>query len=245
MCYATLDTDAIGSCRLPAACCGVIGFKGTYGLISIQGILAGEEPPEESIVYMSHAGLTTRALEDVALLLGVLADQPAPVDAEFYYQNLHQSRQLRVAVAENYKPTGQILHAFHKAVEAIRALGHTITNASAPTFAFRTGIANIEADRKAVAERYFREVDLFLLPTIPTTTPLVEAATNPQALSSANTVFANYYGLPAISVPCGWTEEGLPIGIQIIGKPWQETAVLRLAHEYQMASGHRKRPPVD
>src|SRR5262245_13133502 len=38
MCYATVDTDAIGSCRLPAACCGVVGFKGTYGLVSSEGI---------------------------------------------------------------------------------------------------------------------------------------------------------------------------------------------------------------
>jgi aspartyl-tRNA(Asn)/glutamyl-tRNA(Gln) amidotransferase subunit A len=45
MCYATLDTDAIGSCRLPAACCGVVGFKGTCGLIDPQGILEGEPDP--------------------------------------------------------------------------------------------------------------------------------------------------------------------------------------------------------
>lgn len=240
MCYATLDTDAIGSCRLPAACCGVVGFKGTYGLISMQGILAGEKPPEESIVWMSHAGLTARAVEDVALLLGVLANQPAPVNAESYYQDLHQQRRLRVAVAENYKATGETLHAFRQAVEAIRGFGHTMTSASAPTFDFRTGIGNIEADRKTVAERYFREIDLFLLPTIPTATPRVEAAKNPQALSSTNTIFANYYGLPAISVPCGWTEEGLPIGLQFVGKPGEETTVLRLAYEYQTACGHGK-----
>src|SRR6266487_4057384 len=58
MCFATLDTDAIGSCRLPAACCGAIGFKGTYGLIDPQGILEGEEPPDEFIVWMNHPGLT-------------------------------------------------------------------------------------------------------------------------------------------------------------------------------------------
>ena len=45
MCYATVDTDAIGSCRLPAACCGVVGFKGTYGLISARGILEGKRLP--------------------------------------------------------------------------------------------------------------------------------------------------------------------------------------------------------
>jgi aspartyl-tRNA(Asn)/glutamyl-tRNA(Gln) amidotransferase subunit A len=240
MCYATLDTDAIGSCRLPAACCGVVGFKGTYGLISMQGILAGEKPPEESIVWMSHAGLKARAVEDVAVLLGVLGNQPAPAITEHYYQDLHQPRRLRVAVAENYTASGEILPAFRKAVEAIRVLGHTMTSASAPTFDFRTGIENIETDRKTVAERYFRETDLFLLPTIPTKTPRVEAATNPQALSSTNTIFANYYGLPAISLPCGRTEDGLPIGLQIVGRPWEETAVLRLAYEYQTAWGHGK-----
>src|SRR5207302_9261217 len=73
LCYATLDTDAIGSCRLPAACCGVVGFKGTYGLIDTKGILEGEQPPEESILRMSHAGITTRTVEDTALVLHALA----------------------------------------------------------------------------------------------------------------------------------------------------------------------------
>ena len=65
MCYATLDTDAIGSCRLPAACCGVVGFKGTYGLISTQGILEGEEA-DEMILWLSHAAITTRSVQDTA-----------------------------------------------------------------------------------------------------------------------------------------------------------------------------------
>jgi aspartyl-tRNA(Asn)/glutamyl-tRNA(Gln) amidotransferase subunit A len=56
-CYATLDTDAIGSCRLPAACCGVVGFKGTYGLINPKGILEGEEDPGEAIRWFSHPGV--------------------------------------------------------------------------------------------------------------------------------------------------------------------------------------------
>src|SRR5262252_7737343 len=85
MCYATLDTDAIGSCRLPAACCGVVGFKGTYGLIDPKGILEGEQdpPPQrakkhrasgapdpgEMIRWFSHPGIMTRSVEDTALVL--------------------------------------------------------------------------------------------------------------------------------------------------------------------------------
>jgi aspartyl-tRNA(Asn)/glutamyl-tRNA(Gln) amidotransferase subunit A len=68
LCYATLDTDAIGSCRLPAACCGVTGFKATYGLLSNKGVLEGE-PVDETILKIAHAAVTTRTVEDAAVLL--------------------------------------------------------------------------------------------------------------------------------------------------------------------------------
>src|SRR5437588_3106070 len=57
MCHATLDTDAIGSCRLPAACCGVTRFKGTYRLIDNQGVLAGE-PVDAAIPWPALAAVT-------------------------------------------------------------------------------------------------------------------------------------------------------------------------------------------
>ena len=60
-----------------------------------------------------------------------------------------------------------------------------------------------------------------------------QARAKPQALSAANTMFANYFGLPAVSVPCGFDTRGLPIGLQIVGKPWNEAAVLELARRYQ------------
>ena len=108
------------------------------------------------------------------------------------------------------------------------------------------GIANIEADRKAMAEDAFKDVDVLLLPTTITTVPTIKAAgTNPQALSPENTAFANYYGLPAISVPCGFDSNGLPLGLQIIGKPWDEQTVLRLTHQYQEATEWRKKHPID
>src|SRR5262249_9737599 len=64
MCYATLDTDAIGSCRLPAACCDVVNYKGSYGLIDMTGILDGEQPPDDTIRWLSHAAITTRSVRD-------------------------------------------------------------------------------------------------------------------------------------------------------------------------------------
>src|ERR1700737_708728 len=85
MCYATLDTDAIGSCRLPAACCGVVGFKGTYGLINPKGILEGEEDPGEMIGWFSHPGIMTRTVEDTALVLDVLAERNEHTATQYFH----------------------------------------------------------------------------------------------------------------------------------------------------------------
>lgn len=76
-----------------------------------------------------------------------------------------------------------------------------------------------------------------LRPTAPTTVPTIhESGTNQQALSPENTMLANYYGLPAISVPCDFDVDGLPLGLQIVAKPWDESAVLHLANQYQEAT---------
>src|SRR5215475_14767871 len=97
LCYATLDTDAIGSCRLPAACCGVVGFKGSYGLISMQGILDGEQPPDEQIVWLAHAAITTRSIDDTALLLDVLTENGS---GGRFLAALTEPRPLRIGVAD-------------------------------------------------------------------------------------------------------------------------------------------------
>jgi aspartyl-tRNA(Asn)/glutamyl-tRNA(Gln) amidotransferase subunit A len=61
-----------------------------------------------------------------------------------------------------------------------------------------------------------------------------------------NTRPFNVWGLPAVSLPCGFTKSGLPIGLQIAGPPWREDLVLRLAHAYESATAwHERRPAVD
>jgi aspartyl-tRNA(Asn)/glutamyl-tRNA(Gln) amidotransferase subunit A len=246
MCYATLDTDAIGSCRLPAACCGVVGFKGTYGLIDMKGILDGERPPEEDILWMAHAGITTRYVQDTALVLQVLVGQHLRTGKPQYYGDLTRQRKLRVGVAGNCKCDTTAAEVFERAIETICDLGYSIKRTSAPLFDFSKGIASIESDRKAIAEQAFRAADVLLLPTIPTSVPLVSAAKHPQALSSAYTSFANYYSLPAINIPCGLSGDGLPIGLQIVGKPWDDSAVLRIAYQYQsqIARGEPRKHPL-
>jgi aspartyl-tRNA(Asn)/glutamyl-tRNA(Gln) amidotransferase subunit A len=244
MCYATVDTDAIGSCRLPAACCGVVGFKGTYGLISTEGILAGEAPPDEVIVWFSHPGVTTRRLADTALIVAALHEPDALSSADFARQ-LNAPRSLRVGVATNFKADADVLAAFNKAVDTVATLGHVMKPTVIPFAGPRMGIQHIERDRKTISGQLFGDIDVLLLPTTTGAVPRVSvAATNPQALSAENTAFANYYGLPAISVPCGFDSNGLPIGLQIVARPSGDLDAIKLAHEYEQAAGWFDRHPA-
>jgi aspartyl-tRNA(Asn)/glutamyl-tRNA(Gln) amidotransferase subunit A len=243
MCYATLDTDAIGSCRLPAACCGVVGFKGTYGLISPKGILDGEEA-DEMILWLSHPAITTRGVEDTAVVLNVLAERNKHIKTADYSRVLKRKRKLQIGAVNNFKADKEVKVAFEKAINTIRSFGYLMNNIPAPFGDSSKGIANIEADRKAIASQAFKDIDVLLLPTTTTTVPAIKAArANPQALSPENTAFANYYGLPAISVLCGFDAKNLPLGLQIVGKPWGESAVLRLAYLYQVSTEYSNKHP--
>lgn len=98
----------------------------------------------------------------------------------------------------------------------------------------------------------FADVDLLVTPTTPIPAPVIaDLKVNPEALRPAelkllrNTRPFNVWGLPAISVPCGFTQSGLPIGLQIAGPHWREDLVLRLAHGYEQATAwHKRRPAI-
>ena len=101
------------------------------------------------------------------------------------------------------------------------------------------------------AHELFAKVDLLVTPTIPIPAPAIaELRKDPSALRPAelillrNTRPFNVWGLPAISVPCGFTRSGLPIGLQIAGPHWREDLVLKLAHAYQSATEWHGRQPV-
>jgi aspartyl-tRNA(Asn)/glutamyl-tRNA(Gln) amidotransferase subunit A len=109
--------------------------------------------------------------------------------------------------------------------------------------------------RAAVSEALARH-DLLVLPTAPTAAPPIAAGRDPIASreDAARRFFtrraygspASLAGTPAISVPCGFTATGLPIGFQIVGRPFDEPSVLRVAHAYERATDwHRRRPPLD
>jgi aspartyl-tRNA(Asn)/glutamyl-tRNA(Gln) amidotransferase subunit A len=245
LCYGTVDTDAIGSCRLPAACCGVVGFKGTYGLISTKGILDGTEPPDEFIVWMSHTGITTRNVEDTALMLDELADQNDEYQNTDFVLGLTRQKKVRIGIADNIKADADVRIAFERALGVFHSLGYPMRPVMFPFADLTKGLGSIELDRKMIAGKGFLEIDILLLPTTTTTVPTIEeTGTNPQGLSPENTIFANYYGLPAISVPCGFDAAGLPVGLQIVGKPWEDASVLQLGYEFQNASGFGRDHPI-
>src|SRR5207302_8648547 len=92
------------------------------------------------------------------------------------------------------------------------------------------------------AHEFFAEVDLLVTPTMPIPAPAIaDLKKDPDALRPAelallrNTRPFNVWGLPAISVPCGFTKLGLPIGLQVAGPHWRGGLVLRVAHAYGLA----------
>ena len=91
--------------------------------------------------------------------------------------------------------------------------------------------------------KVFATVDLLVTPTMPTPPVLIAEATAPSAVSIRNTSPFDVLGLPAISVPCGFTTSGLPIGLQIVGAPFAETTVLALAHAYERETEWHQRHP--
>ncbi len=126
----------------------------------------------------------------------------------------------------------------------------------------------IESGNKVLAHRYlvafdvrrrllaefdaaFREVDAIVAPTLPVPAPPIDAESvriEGEELDTRRVVVghsrpANFTGLPAISVPCGFTREGLPVGLQLIGPAFQEATLLRIAYSYEQATGWGMRHP--
>src|SRR5699024_799359 len=93
-------------------------------------------------------------------------------------------------------------------------------------------------------DKIFEEYDVIVGPTTPTTAYKVGEVIDEPMTMYANdilTVPVNLAGTPAISVPCGFSSEGLPIGLQVIGKHFDESTVYRTAHAFEQATEHHKK----
>jgi aspartyl-tRNA(Asn)/glutamyl-tRNA(Gln) amidotransferase subunit A len=118
-----------------------------------------------------------------------------------------------------------------------------IENAAAvKAVAYAEARRQVHVLRRAI-QKTFASVDLLITPTLPSPPVGITQGTNPTAVSIRNTSPFNVLGLPAISVPCGFTAAGLPIGLQIVGAPFAESTVLTLAHAYEGETEWHKRHP--
>ena len=286
LCYAAIGTDTAGSIREPAALCGCVGIKPTYGRVSARGVI----PLSWSL---DHVGPLAATVADAEAVLQAIAGYDAldigstDVPVADYVSCLSEgTKKLRVGIPRAHfydELNEEVRAAVEQALGVIRTLVAEVrdvrievpndrTVQAAESFAYhaenvartpelyqpetlrriRSGERISAADyiqrrRELDQERrrardFFVEVDLLVTPTMPIPAPTIaDLRKDPAALRPAelallrNTRPFNVWGLPAISVPCGLTKNGLPIGLQVAGAPWREDLVLRLAHRYERA----------
>ncbi|TIP51241.1 MAG: amidase [Mesorhizobium sp.] len=224
ICFATIDTDAVGSARLPAACCAVTAFKPSYGRISSDGILRGE-PVDPAILALNHTSITARSVEDVAVVFGILAEG---ILAE-------PKAKVRLGLVGNYSASDAMKRKFESSMPFIKSIVDSSMEVTVPFSEARFDPSGIKSARDAINERLFSDVDLIMLPTLVDPVPTVEQARRDgdQAVSPANTFFANYFGLPAITIPFEFDDQLGPIALQIVGPAGADLGVLDFGRRIQ------------
>ncbi|MEJ2471081.1 MAG: Asp-tRNA(Asn)/Glu-tRNA(Gln) amidotransferase subunit GatA [Desulfuromonadales bacterium] len=316
---AALGTDTGGSVRQPAAHCGVVGLKPTYGRVSRYGVVAYASS-------LDQVGPVTRDVRDCALLLQAVAgydpadstsvDTPVPDYAATLEGDLQG---LRIGLPDEYFIEGvdaDVHQAVTAAVDRYRQLGAQVVPVSLPHTAYAVAcyylVATAEAssnlarydgvryglraeDAENLIDTYmksraagfgtevkrrimlgtyalssgyydayylkaqkvrtlirqdfleaFNQVDVLLTPIAPTPAfQLGEKVADPLTmyLSDIFTIPVNLAGTCAISVPCGFAENGLPIGLQLIGKPFAEATILQAAYAFEQATDWHHRKP--
>jgi aspartyl-tRNA(Asn)/glutamyl-tRNA(Gln) amidotransferase subunit A len=311
-CLGTLGTDTGGSIRQPAAFCGVVGIKPTYGRVSRYGVIAYASS-------LDQVGPMAMSVSGCAHLLGAIAGHD-PYDSTSvrrpvpdYVAHLGAGiRGLRVGIPREYFVQGiqlEVEAAVRAAIGVLQNLGAQVSPVSLPhtEYAIATYyvIATAEASSnlarydgvkyglrlgegeslldmyrrtraagfgtevkrrimlgtyvlsagyydayylkaqkvRTLIRRDFEQVfaahDLVVTPTAPTTAfRLGEKTSDPlqMYLSDIFTISINLAGLPGVSLPCGFDQQGLPIGLQIVGRPFEEEKVFQAAHAYEQAT---------
>ncbi len=317
--FAALGSDTGGSIRQPAAFCGVVGLKPTYGRVSRYGLIAFGSS-------FDQIGPITKNVEDCAIMLNAIAGHD-PLDStsanvavpDFTKALTRNVRGLRIGMPREYFIEGmdsEVEKAVREAARTFERMGAEIRTVSLPHTGYSVAVYYVvavaeassnlgrydgveyglrapgknlldmyfesrdrgfgeEAKRRILLgtfvlsagyyeayylkgqkvrtlirrdfENVFREVDILLAPTTPTAAfKIGEKANDPLAmyLSDIFTIPVNLAGIPAISIPCALTQGGLPIGLQLMGRPFEEETLLRAAHAFEQETGHYKQKPV-
>ena len=319
-CIAALGTDTGGSIRQPAACCGVVGLKPTYGRVSRYGLVAFASS-------LDQIGPITKDVEDCAILMnGICGYDPRDstsvnVEVPDYTQSLKKDiKGIRIGIPEEYFVEGmtpEVEKSVREAIDSFRKWGAEIETISLPHTGYAVAIYYIIATAEASSnlarydgvkygfrskgyrdlmemytqtrakgfgkevkrriilgtyvlsagyydayyrkasqvrtlmrkdfEEAFQKVDVIVAPTAPTPAFRIGEKTEDPLqmyLSDIHTIPVNLAGIPAISIPCGFSHEGLPIGLQIMGKHFDEGLLLRVAYSFEQNTGfHLKKPP--
>jgi len=309
---ATLGTDTGGSIRQPAAHCGCVGLKPTYGRVSRYGVIAYASS-------LDQVGPVTRDVRDAAIMLGAIAGHD-PLDSTSverpvpdYTKSLTADvKGLKIGLPKEYFISGldpDVQKAMDLAIETYRGLGAEFIEISLPHTDYAVAcyylIATAEASsnlarydgvrfghrtsepkglldmyRKSRAEGFgtevkrrimlgtyalssgyydayylkaqkvrtlimqdflkaFESVDVILTPVTPTPAFKIGEKTNDPLqmyLSDIFTIPTNLAGTCGISVPAGMSRDGLPIGLQLIGRPFGEEDIIRAGHAFEQAT---------
>ena len=310
---AALGTDTGGSVRQPAAYCGVVGMKPTYGRVSRYGIAAYSSS-------LDQCGPITQNVEDAAILYDMISgydekDSTSAKDVDYspVAPRLNKDKKLTIAVIDNFieEANSNIKDAFDNTIKSLKEAGHTIIHknmmdtkkhvsayyvvataeASANlarydgirfgnriegvglketylntksngfghevqkrimlgTFVLSSGYYDayyIKAQKvrhliKDDFETIFNEADLILSPVAPTTAPKFGSfkSSLEMYLSDIYTISVNLAGLPAISVPVDKDSDGMPIGLQLIGRAYDEQTLFDGAMSLETCVNYKK-----
>jgi aspartyl-tRNA(Asn)/glutamyl-tRNA(Gln) amidotransferase subunit A len=316
-CIAALGSDTGGSIRQPAACCGVVGLKPTYGRVSRYGLVAFASS-------LDQIGPITKDVTDSALLMNVLSGHDtrdstsAEIAAPDFTRALKKDvKGMKIGLPKEYFIEGmdpEVEKAVKDAVKTLEGLGATVVEVSLPhtdyavatyyilatseassnlarydgvKYGFRAGGAKDlldmymksrsqgfgpEVKRRIMLGTYalsagyydayykkgqqvrtlikrdfdeaFKIVDVIATPTAPTAAfKIGEKSADPlqMYLSDIFTISVNLAGIPGISIPCGFTKLNLPIGLQLLGKHFDEESILHAAYAYEQATAWHTR----
>ena len=292
MCFGAIGTDTGGSVRQPAAFCGIVGLKPTYGRVSTRGVFPLS-------LSLDHVGPLCRNVVDTALMLEAIAGYDkldttsvdVPVDSYTNALNLKTKPRLGIVRRPFFDELDrEIENTMTEALKHLGNLSSDILEVDLPTtpslvqapevYALHAKsfsespqlfgrwmrarleqaatvdtVAYVEArqelDRvRRFAGDVFSRVDLLVTPTSRVPPITINEAMNmsPEPAGELwlwNTRPFNAYGFPTISIPCGFTRSGLPIGLQICGPNFSEGSLLSFAHAFEQATpAHTRTPPV-
>lgn len=272
-CYGALGTDTAGSIRLPASCCGIVGFKPTFGAVSTEGVV------ELSRSY-DHVGPMARTVADAGRIWEVIRKTSSPIGGEG-----SRTQKFRLGVLRQFffdELDADVAEAMERAISRLRSkceikdvefpvdadrtvqmreswmyhekwvkaspekydpqtLKRIQRGAGVSDQEYRDRLAELRQIRGAVREMFERAgVDVVVTPTSPIPAPsFADVMGDPQTLRARELVMLrntrpfNVWGTPAISVPCGLTRDGLPIGIQFAAAPGDDLLLLRFARDFE------------